>query len=153
MFAKFSKLIANEARKARGNREAPGLRVAMERSRAINMPAESIERAIIKATGGGGVLMEPVLYETYGPGGIALLIEALTDNRNRTTAEVKRILLEKGGTLTTPGAASWAFKKTPLGWEPTSTVSVSDEDLVTLKKLVWTLEEHEDVQEVTTNAE
>ncbi len=153
VFSKYAKLIANEARAAKGNREAPALRAAIERARKENMPSENIERAIKKATEGGGAAIELILYEGYGPGGVALLIEVLTDSRNRASNEIKHLLAENGGNLASPGAAVWAFEKTPEGWKPTTTVPLEDADLSKLEKLVEALEANEDVQEVITNAE
>lgn len=169
-FAKYAKLIANEARAAKGNREAPALRAAIERAHKENMPNDNIERAIKKATEGGGAALEHILYEAYGPGGVALLIEALTPSRNRTSGEIKHLLSAHGGNLASPGAAAWAFSHHPVptsgrdtppqaggeetsGWVATTTVPLSDEDLGKLEALVEALEAHEDVQEVITNAE
>lgn len=166
VFSKYAKLIANEARAAKGNRDAPALRAAIERARKENMPSDNIERAIKKATEGGGAALEAVLYEGYGPGGVAMLIEALTDSRNKTSSEIKHILAEHGGNLAGPGAAVWAFGKldtnTRMGandtntgekWKAVTTVPLSDEDLKKLEKLVEALEGNEEVQEVVTNAE
>ncbi|MDP3661608.1 MAG: YebC/PmpR family DNA-binding transcriptional regulator [bacterium] len=153
VFSKFAKLIANEARTAKGNKDAPMLRAAIERARKENMPSDNIERAIKKATEDSSASLESVLYEAYGPGGVAILIEALTDSRNRASNEIKHLLSENGGNLASPGAAAWAFEKTPEGWKPTTTVSLSDEDLAKLEALVEKLEAHDDIQEVITNAE
>src|SRR3989344_847513 len=160
VFSKYAKLIANEARAARStssgranvNRDAPMLRAAIERARKENMPSDNIERAIKKATEGGGAL-EVIMYEGYGPGGVALLIEVLTDNKNRSAGEIKHLLAENGGNLASPGAAVWAFEKTPEGWKATTTVSLEDADIEKLDTLVEALEGNEDVQEVVTNAE
>lgn len=111
VFSKLARQIANEARAAKGNKEAPALRAAIERARKENMPSDNIERAIKRATEAGAKQLEPVLYEAYGPGGVALIIETLTDNKNKTSAEIKHMLSEKGGHLASPGAAAWAFQK------------------------------------------
>jgi transcriptional/translational regulatory protein YebC/TACO1 len=92
-------------------------------------------------------------YEAYGPGGVAVLIDALTDNSNKTAQEIKHLLSENGGNLAAPGAAAWAFEKTAEGWKPTTPTLLSDEDIAKLETLVEKLEEREDVQEVITNAE
>ncbi|MDO8623939.1 MAG: YebC/PmpR family DNA-binding transcriptional regulator [bacterium] len=163
VFSKYAKLISNEARAAKGNKDAPMLRMAIERARKENMPNDNIERAIKKATEGGGAALENILYEGYGPGGVALLIEVLTDSRNRSAGEIKHLLAENGGNLASPGAAAWAFTKEPTtdnlqlttgsGWRATTTVPLEDADLEKLDKLVEALEANEDVQEVITNAE
>lgn len=159
VFSKFAKLIANEARAALSassgqvNKDAPMLRAAIERARKENMPSDNIERAIKKATEAGAKTLQEIMYEAYGPGGAALLIEALTDNTNKTAQEIKHLLAENGGNLASPGAAVWAFEKTPDGWKPTTTASLADADLQKLETLVEKLEAYEDVQEVITNAE
>ena len=153
IFSKYAKLITNEARAAKGNKDAPMLRAAIERARKENMPSDNIERAIKKATEGGGAALETVLYEGYGPGGVALLVEVLTDSRNRTSNELKFLFSEHGGNLASPGAAAWAFQKSPEGWKATTLVPIEDADAEKLDKLVEALEANEDVQEVVTNAE
>lgn len=153
VFSKYAKLITNEARNAKGNKDAPALRAAIDRARKENMPNDNIDRAVKKATEGGGAALEAVLYEAYGPGGAALLIEALTDNRNRAAQEIKHLLSEHGGNLASSGAASWAFEKTPEGWKALVTVPLEDGAVAKLEALVEALESHEDVQEVITNAE
>ncbi len=85
------------------------LRLAIEKARDVNMPKENIERAIAKAGGSGAVQIEQIIYEGYGPGGVALLIEAATDNRQRTVSQVKNTLERAGGTLASPGAVSFQF--------------------------------------------
>ena len=94
-----------------------------------------------------------MVYESYGPGGTAIVIEGYTDNRNRTAQEIKFILSKHGSALAVQNAAMWAFAKGDQGLEPTTTVDLSDEDLEKLSALVDELEDHDDVQEVYTNAE
>src|SRR5690348_1557363 len=85
VFSMFAKMIAVESRKAKGDKNSPSLRAVMERARAVNMPNDNIDRAVAKGAGGDGGNLEEVLYEAYGPGGAALIIEGITDNKNRTT--------------------------------------------------------------------
>lgn len=153
VFSKYAKLITNEARASKGDRNASGLRTAIERAKRDNMPNDNIERAIKKATEAGGSALENIMYEAYGPGGVAMLIEALTDSRNRASGELKHLLSLNGGNLAAQGAAVWAFEKTDGVWKPTTTVSLEDADLEKLEKLVEALEANDDVQEVVTNAE
>jgi len=90
----------------------PSLRLALEKARAVNMPKDNIDRAIKKATGeDASVHYEELVYEGYGPGGVAILIEALTDNRNRTTPEVRKIFEKAGGNLGEIGCVAWMFKR------------------------------------------
>ena len=87
------------------------LRLAIEKARSVNMPMDNIKRAIEKATGGGdAVTFEEIIYEGYGPGGIAILVEAQTDNRNRTAAEVRSMFTKSGGQLAGAGAVAWQFE-------------------------------------------
>jgi YebC/PmpR family DNA-binding regulatory protein len=153
IFSKMAKMIQIEAKKAAGNLSSPSLRAAIEKAKSVNMPADNIERALSKATGAGAEQMESIVYEAYGPGGSALIIDVLTTNRNKAAAEVKHILSENAAALATPGSASWAFEKTPEGWMPKSAVELSDEDAAKLEKLIDDLEENEEVQDIYTNAE
>jgi YebC/PmpR family DNA-binding regulatory protein len=90
----------------------PRLRQAIDRAKEVNMPQDNIKRSIMKGTGDlPGVSYEETLYEGYGPGGVAILIEALTDNKNRTTPEVRHIMSKHGGNLGEAGCVSWMFTK------------------------------------------
>ena len=91
------------------------LRYAIDKAKAANMPKDTIAKAIKKGTGESGAAnFEDVLYEGYGPGGVAIMIEALTDNRNRTAPEIKRIFEKKNGSLGTSGCVNWMFHKKGL---------------------------------------
>jgi YebC/PmpR family DNA-binding regulatory protein len=153
IFSRLSKQITNESKKANGDVNSPGLASAIEAAKKENMPKDTIERAVKKGTDSGTAAMEPVTYETYGPGGSALIIEALTDNKNRAAAEIRHILSKGGFELAAPGAASWAFTKDGMDWTPNSTVALSEGDQEKLGTLIDNLEENEDVQGVYTNAE
>ena len=123
----------------------------VEKARGENMPADNIERAIDKASGSEAEL-EQVTYEAYGPGGAAIIIEGYTDNRNRTAQEIKFILSKNSSALAAPNSALWAFSRVEGKLEPQSPVELSDEDLEKLAQLIDELEEHDDVNEVYTNA-
>ena len=112
MFTKVAREVAVAARAGGGDPDANyRLRLAVEKARSINMPADNIKRAIEKATGGGDeVQYEEIVYEGYGPGGVAMLVEAATDNRNRTAAEVRSIFVKAGGQLAGSGAVAWQFE-------------------------------------------
>jgi YebC/PmpR family DNA-binding regulatory protein len=191
----------------------PRLRAAIIAARAENMPKDNIERAIKKALGGDADNYEEIRYEGYGPGGAAVIIEALTDNRNRTAGEVRATFTKSGGNLAETGAVSFMFdhvgvvefdvgaasanamleaaidagaddvasnesgheiytaqdslrevakaleakfgepRKAALVWKPQNTVSVDDEAGEKLMKLMETLNEHDDVQNVYANFE
>jgi len=152
-FARFARLIALESKKANGILSAPGLSVAVTRAKAVNMPKENIERAIAKGVSKDAGNLEQVVYEAYGPRGVAILIDALTDNKNRTTQELKHLLSTQGIELAAPGAASWAFSKTSDAYEPREPrIPVEGADEEHLSTLLEALDAHEDVQRVFTNA-
>jgi YebC/PmpR family DNA-binding regulatory protein len=151
IFTKHARLIANEAKKSNGSINA-SVQNAIDNAKKDNVPKDVIERAIKKGSDKGDAL-ESVTYECYGPGGCAVIIEALTSNRNKAAQEVKYILSQNNTSLATPGSASWAFTKQINTWTPTSTIPLTDEDLELLSKLVDELEENEEVQEVFTNVE
>ncbi|MFA4905387.1 MAG: YebC/PmpR family DNA-binding transcriptional regulator [Candidatus Margulisiibacteriota bacterium] len=89
----------------------PRLRLAIEKAKEANMPNDNIKRAVEKGTGGGGTVLEEITYEGYGPGGVALIIEVMTDNKNRALGEVRNILERHGGNLGASGSVAWIFKK------------------------------------------
>ncbi len=191
----------------------PRLRAAILAARAENMPKDNIERAIKKAAGGDAENYEEIRYEGYGPGGVAVIVEALTDNRNRTASEVRSYFTKSGGNLAETGAVSFMFdrmgaiefdaakadadammeaaieagaddvssdedghevlcaadnlaevqkaleakfgepRKAGLVWRPQNTVAVDDETGEKLLRLVDSLEDNDDVQNVTANFE
>ena len=112
LFTKVSREISVAARQGGGDPDANyRLRLAIEKARAVNMPADNIKRTIEKATGGGDAdQFEEIIYEGYGPGGVAVLVEAATDNRNRTAADVRSIFAKSGGQLAGSGAVAWQFE-------------------------------------------
>ena len=191
----------------------PRLRAAVIAARAENMPKDNIERAIKKASGAEGESYEEIRYEGYGPGGVAVIVEVLTDNRNRTAGEVRATFTKSGGNLAETGAVSFMFdrvgviqydaavagadamfeaaleagaddvvlgetgheiyaaadgfgavskaleakfgepRKAALVWRPQNTVAVDDEQGEKLLKLIESLNEHDDVQNVYANFE
>jgi YebC/PmpR family DNA-binding regulatory protein len=112
IFTKMGREIAVAARQGGGDPDANfRLRLAIEKARAANMPADTIKRAIDKATGGGEAeQFEEIVYEGYGPGGVAVLVEAATDNRNRTAADIRSVFSKAGGQLAGSGAVAWQFE-------------------------------------------
>ena len=112
VFSKYIKEITVAARQGGGDLEAnPRLRSAISAAKAVNMPAANIERAVKRGTGEiGGASYEETQYEGYGPGGVALLVEVATDNRNRTTGDVRHIFTKNGGSLGEAGSVSYLFK-------------------------------------------
>jgi YebC/PmpR family DNA-binding regulatory protein len=154
VFSRYARLITLEAKKAGGSLSDPALAAVVARAKAANMPKDNIERAIAKGASKDANDLEQVVYESYGPGGAAIIVEALTDKRNRTTQELKHLLSQNGIELGAPGSAAWAFSRLPTGGfvpnEPLMELSIEDEDK--LSSLLTALDEHEDVQTVYTNA-
>jgi len=112
-FTKIIRELVTAARLGGGDPGAnPRLRLVMDKARAVNMPKDNIERAIKRGAGGGeGESYEEVVYEGYGPAGVAVLIEALTDNRNRTVGEIRHAFTKNGGNLGQTGCVSHLFEK------------------------------------------
>jgi YebC/PmpR family DNA-binding regulatory protein len=113
LFSKLSKELTVSAKTGGGDASSnPRLRVAINKAKAVNMPADNIDRAIKKGTGElPGVSYEEISYEGYGPKGIAIIVDALTDNKNRTSAEIRNIFSKKGGNMAGPGSVNWMFAK------------------------------------------
>jgi len=114
MFTRLAREIALAAREAGGDSETNfGLRLAVERARAANMPKDNIERAIKRGTGEDkdATAFERILYEGYAPHGVAVMMEVVTDNRNRTVAELRHTLTKAGGTMAEAGAVAWQFRR------------------------------------------
>ncbi|MCX7798228.1 MAG: YebC/PmpR family DNA-binding transcriptional regulator [Melioribacter sp.] len=215
IFTKLIKEITIAAKQGGGDPDGnPRLRLAIDNAKAANMPAENIERAIKKATGElEGTAYYEVIYEGYGPGGVALMVEAATDNKNRTVAEVRHIFSRNGGSLGESNSVAWMFERkgiitvkregksedemleiildagaddlqteedffevitslesfekvrktlaekklnienASLQWVAKNLVSVSGEDAEKLMKLIESLEDCDDVQNVYSNAD
>ena len=150
VFSKHAALIAMESRKAGGNLASPGLAAAIERAKKDSMPKGNIDRAVAKGSGAGGAALEEVIFEGYGPGGVAMIITAVTDNNNRTAPEIRHIFSKAGYQLGTPGSAMWAFTKTDEGYKPQNPMELTDADGAKLADLVEALEEQDDVQDIDT---
>jgi len=130
IWSKVARMIIVAAKNGGGDPAANlSLRYAIDKAKAANMPKDTIEKAIKKGTGEvEGVRFEEVVYEGYGPGGAAIMVEALTDNRNRTTPEIKRLFEKHGGSLGTGGCVNWMFSK--KGLITVSTDEVDEEQLL-----------------------
>jgi YebC/PmpR family DNA-binding regulatory protein len=113
VFAKLIRLVEVAAREGGGDMESnASLRTMYAKARENSVPLDTIERAIKRGTGElEGVRYEAINYEGYGPGGVAVIIETLTDNRNRTSAEIKHLLSKNGGSIAEPGAVAWQFDR------------------------------------------
>jgi YebC/PmpR family DNA-binding regulatory protein len=112
IFAKLSKIITLQAKNGGDPEANPALKIAIDKARAVNMPADNIQKAIKKGTGEiASERLEEVLFEAYGPEGVPLIIEATTDNNNRTSSEIKHILSKNGGRLGEGGSVKWMFDR------------------------------------------
>jgi YebC/PmpR family DNA-binding regulatory protein len=214
LFAKLAREITVAAKIGQADPAFnPRLRLAIQAARAENMPKDNIERAVKKALGGEAENYDEVRYEGYGPGGVAVIVEALTDNRNRTASEIRSYFTKSGGNLAETGAVAFMFerigliefdpkvaseeamleaaieagasdvvssengheitcaaddlaetakaleakfgpaRKAGLAWRPQNTITVDDESGERLIRLVDTLEDNDDVQNVYANFE
>ena len=132
LFSKLSKELTVSAKAGGGDPSGnPRLRVAVNKAKSINMPADNIERAIKKGTGElPGVTYEEIAYEGYGPKGVAIIVEALTDNKNRTGAEIRNTFSKKGGNMAGPGSVNWIFAK--RGFIMVKTDNVDEDNLMSI---------------------
>lgn len=157
-FAKISRLISVAARRGGDPAMNSALRDAITKAKEINMPSDNITKAIKRGTGESkeGGTLEEVLYEVFGPGGCAILIEGITDNKNRTLGEIRHILGKHELQLAGTGSCLWAFEKKSgadggTSWQPKHTLEVSKEDQEKIKVLFGELDELDDIQDITTN--
>ncbi len=168
IFSKLLKAIVAAVQSESNPDFNPRLRTAVQKAKEANVPIDNIERAIKKASEPGATL-EELTIESYGPGGSAILIEAIADNKNRVIAEIKKILSDHGAKWAEQGSVRWAFsaqggspaspKRVEAGvsdgeekWVPKFTQELNIEDIAKLEELIEKLEEHDDVQDIYTNA-
>lgn len=151
LFSKLLKAISIAAKTEPNPQFNPRLRSAIETAEKNNVPKENILRAASKASDEKN--LEDLIIEAYGPSGSQIIIEAISDSRNRTISEIKNILNENNGKIANPGSVLWAFDSPEEGraWKPKFPQSVSEEEKDKLKNLIESLEEHDDVQKVITN--
>jgi YebC/PmpR family DNA-binding regulatory protein len=150
----FSKLLAliSAAAKTEPNPDFnPRLRTAVEKAKAENVPRDSIERAINKAKDTGAA--EEILFEAYGPEGVAILIAVITDSVNRSVQEIKKILSDHGAKWAEPKSVRWAFENSPdkTSWSAKFKQEISAEAKQKLEELITSLLENEGVQNVFVN--
>ncbi len=153
VFSKIARTIAIAARKGEDPGMNPELRVAINKAKEANMPADNIEKAIKKSAGKlGGTELESFRFEAYGPGGVAIIIEGITDSKNRAVAEIKHILSNHNAKWAESGSVIWAFERKENKWLPKHTIEISESDAGALDKLLEELDDHDDVQEIYNNA-
>jgi YebC/PmpR family DNA-binding regulatory protein len=155
IFGKLARLISIAARTSPDPKSNPQLKTAIDKAREVNMPNENIERAIKKVSEKDSAQLQELQLEILGPAQSAFIVTAITDNKNRTIGEIKKILLEKNGQMADAGSLGWMFKKTitPNGIEflPLYPLTLEAPDEVLVEALWDALDEHDDVQDIFTN--
>lgn len=149
LFSKLLKAISLAAKTEQNPQFNPRLRATIEKAKGNKVPQENIERAIKKASEAKN--LEDLVIEAYSPEGSAIIIEAITDNRNRTIAEVKSILNEHGAKFANPGSALWAFDKKDSGWQAKFPQPASENTKKQIAKLIEALLNHDDIQNIYDN--
>jgi YebC/PmpR family DNA-binding regulatory protein len=150
LFSKLLKAVKAAARTEPNPDFNPRLRTAVETAKEANVPMDNITRAI---EGSKNADLEDLLIEAYGPGGVAMIIAAVTDSRNRTMAEIRKILTDANSKVAEPGSVMWAFEHSKEGeWTAKFPVAIDEETGNKLDELVDALDDDEDVINVTTNA-
>lgn len=145
IFSKLSHLITLAAKGGPDPKTNPSLSQAIEKAKAANMPKENIDKAIKKVSDKDQAQLEELFIEAIGPGGVALKIKAITDNRNRTIAEIKNILNSHGSKMVLPGSLSWMFN------QPIPIIDPANQEK--LDKLLGALDDQDEVEEVVSNAD
>ncbi len=155
VFSKISSLISIAARKGGDPDKNPTLRTAIENAREVNLPKDNVERAIKRGTGEvAGAQLEEVTYGAFGPGGVAILISAVTDNKNRTLAEIKKVLNENGAKFAEMNSIQWMFRREGTDWIPNQPMKIENPSIKQqLLALYEALDDQQDVTEIYTTEE
>ena len=153
LFTKIGREISVAVKQGGPNPDSNSkLRDVIAKAKANNMPNDSISRSIQKAAGADGASYEEIVYEGYGPSGVAVIVETLTDNRNRTASDVRLYFDKFGGNLGQPGCVKFMFTSENDEYVPIAMVKLTDEnDIRNMEKLLDHLEDNDDVQEVYHN--
>jgi len=150
IFSKLAKKIAIAARDGAEPAANYKLQSVIEEARSFNMPKENIDRAIKKATKKGAAALDRIMVQAMGPASVAIIIEAITDNRNRTIGEIKNILVKNGTKMVPENSLNWMFDK---NWTPHNPIDISDQNQRTkLEKLFTELDDQDDVENIYSNA-
>ncbi len=153
LFSKHSSLITMEVKKNNGETTSSSVLACIERAKKDSMPKDVIERALAKGSGDDGSTLEEVMYEGYGPGGVAMIIQAVTDNHNRTTPEIRHAFSKAGLELGAPGSSAWAFTKTSDIYTPNTPIELDDATGEKLADFIEKLEELDDITHIYTSAD
>ncbi len=152
IFSKLSKLITIAAKEGNNPETNSKLKTAIEKAKELNLPGENIERAIRRAGEKDKAQLETMLIEAIGPLNIIVLAEAITDNKNRTMAEIKSILSENGFKTVAPGNLLWQFDKVGREYIPKTLIQVGAETKIKIKTVFEKLDDHDDIEEIYSNA-
>jgi YebC/PmpR family DNA-binding regulatory protein len=153
VFTRLGREITLAAREGGGSIDANfRLRLAVDRARAENMPKENIERAIKRGTGElkDGAEIEEMMYEAYGPNGVAMIVSVMTDNRNRTLSDIKHVLNKMGGNMAEPGSVAWQFEQKGYISLPASGLDFDDVFMVAAEAGAEDVQQEEDYIEIYT---
>jgi YebC/PmpR family DNA-binding regulatory protein len=151
LFSKLLNAISIAARQEPNPEFNPRLRTAIEKAKESQVPRENIERAIKKATEIES--LEEILIEAYGPEKTAIIIEGITNNKNRSINEIRTLLNENDAKMANQGSVLWLFEKKDNEWQPKFKQSVSEEGKKNLNALIEKIEEHGDIQRIITNTQ
>ncbi len=151
IFSKLLRTIAVAAKNDQNPATNPQLRAAIARAKENSVPGENIERTI-KRSGEAGDL-ESLIMEAYGPEGVAIIITATTNSKNRTVSEARKIILDHHGKWADPGSVLWAFRKEEDGWKANFPQTISEGSGADLGALIDALDDHDDIDEIYTTAE
>ncbi|MBI2591803.1 MAG: YebC/PmpR family DNA-binding transcriptional regulator [Candidatus Brennerbacteria bacterium] len=154
LFSKLLNAVAIAAKNEPNPQFNPRLRTVIEKAKANNVPLANIERAIKKAAETKD--LEELIIEAYGPAGAAIIINAVSDNKNRTISEIRKILADNNAKIAEPGSVIWSFEQPPASsenqeWRPKFKQTINPEDKNKLDTLIQELEERDDIQKVYTN--
>lgn len=154
-FSMISKMITVAVREGGSGdpTQNPRLRLAIDKARDVNMPKANVDKAIEKGLGrGGGEQVSELIYEGFGPHGIGIMVKVLTDNRNRSSSEIKQLFDKHGGTFAGPGAVSYMFSKNPDGtFAVVVPMPISEAQATSLQDFLDRIDDHDDVEWVITN--
>ena len=153
IFSKHSATITIEVKKAGGDTTSANVLAAVERAKKDSMPKDNIERALAKGSGAGADALEEVVFEGYGPGGVAMIIKAVTDNNNRTAPEIRHLFSKANLELGAPGSATWAFAQEDGKYVPNTPMELDDATGEKLAGFIEQLEDQEDVTDIYTAAD
>ena len=152
IFSKLAKMITVAAKDGDNPETNSKLKTAIEKAKEFNLPNENIERAAKKADGRNKIQLETMLIEAIGPLNTIILVEAISDNKNRTIAEIKNIFSENNFKMVPPGSLIWQFEQKGREFIPKSPIETDNEMKIKLKALFEKLDEHDDIEEIYSNA-